>query len=147
MSNPAVNMIGVPVVVGTRVTIQGSVEVISGSGVGQPQGTLNSTDTVTVNTTLGDSITVQAGDCEAVDRQPVNTNPRSPGGVPTDGQPTSNPARSTNGFPFSLYDQVVISGLVTVKTDGPWGINGQLTVITDFSGSSVVVSSGCVDNG
>ena len=137
MSNPAVNMIGVPVVVGTRVTIQGSVEVIPGSGVGRPSGTIN----------LGDSIVVQAGDCEAVDRQPVNTNPRSSGGVPTDGQSTSNPARSTNGFPFALYDQVVVSGLVTVKTDGPWGINGQLTVITDFSGSSVVVSSGCVDNG
>src|ERR1035437_8692597 len=101
MSNPAVNMIGVPVVVGTRVTIQGSVEVISGSGVGRPSGTISSTDSVTITTTLGDSITVQAGDCEAVDRQPVNTNHSSPGGVPTDGQPNSNPARSINGFPFA----------------------------------------------
>jgi hypothetical protein len=130
MSNPATNMHGTPVVVGTKVTIQGAVTVIPGSGVGRPSGTSNATDTVTVVTPLGDSISVQAGDCYAVDERP-----------------TSNNARSTYGFPFALYDQVVINGLVTAKTDGPWGFTGQLTITTDFSGSSVTVSSGTVDNG
>jgi hypothetical protein len=130
MSNPAVNVNGLPVVAGTRVTIRGAVTVIAGSGVGRPSGTTNTTDAVTVVTPLGDSISVQAGDCHAV-VEPL----------------TGNNARSTDGFAFALHDQVVINGLVTAKTDGPWGITGQLTVLTDFSGSSVTVSSGTVDNG
>jgi hypothetical protein len=130
MSNPAVNMNGTLVVVGTYVTIHGAVEVVAGSGVGKPALTSMATDTVTVTTTLGDSVSVQAGDCHAV------VEPR-----------TGNNARSTDGFAFAVYDQVVINGLVTTKTDGPWGITGQLTVHTDFSGTDITVSSGSVDNG
>ena len=128
--NPATNLNGIPVVVSSRVTIHGAVTAIAGSGVGRPSGTTNATDTVDVTTTLGDVIELQAGDCHAV------VKPR-----------TGNTARSTDGFPIALYDQVIVNGLVTAKTDGPWGINGQLTITTDFSGSSVIVSSGTVDNG
>jgi hypothetical protein len=130
MSNPAVGMNGLPVAVGAHVTVHGAVTVITGSGVGRPSGTTNATDTVTVVTPLGDSVSVQAGDCFAVE-EPL----------------TGNNARTTLGNALHLYDQVVINGTVTVKTDGPWGITGQLTILTDFSGSSIVVSSGTVDNG
>ena len=130
MSNPAVNMNGTPVVVGTRVTIHGALSSVAGSGVGRPSGTTNATDAVVVFTSLGDEMDIQAGDCHAV------VEPR-----------TGNNARSTDGFAYALYDQVIVNGLVTAKTDGPWGINGQLTVLTDFSGTSVTVSSGSVDNG
>ena len=130
MSQTAVNINGLIVGVGARVTIHGAVQTIPGSGVGKPSGTANATDTVTVNTILGDAISVQAGDCHAVVEKR-----------------TGNDARSTDGFAYALYDQVIINGLVTAKTDSPWGITGQLTVLTDFSGSSVVVSSGTVDNG
>ena len=130
MSNPATNMNGTPVVIGTRVTVHGAVTTIAGSGVGRPSGTTKATDAVIVTTILGEQVEVQAGDCHAV------VEPR-----------TGNDARSTDGFAIALNDQVTFNGLVTVKTDGPWGITGRLTIITDFSGSSVGVSSGTVDNG
>ena len=130
MSNPATNLQGTLVVAGTRVTVHGAVTVIPGSGVGKPSGTTNATDTVTVVTPLGDTVSVQAGDCFAVE-EPL----------------TNNNARTTMGNALQLCDQVTFNGLVTAKTDGPWGITGQLTVLTDFSSSSVVVSSGTVDNG
>ena len=130
MANSAVNMNGTLVVVGTRVTVHGAVTTIAGSGVGKPALTAMATDAVVVTTILGDQVNLQAGDCHAVVEKR-----------------TGNDARSTDGFAIALNDQVVFNGLVTSKSDGPWGINGQLTVLTDFSGSSVVVSSGCVDNG
>jgi ribosomal protein L14 len=130
MSNPAVNLQGTLVVAGSRVTVHGAVTTIAGSGVGRPALTAMVTDAVVVTTTLGEQVELQAGDCHAV------VEPR-----------TGNDARSTDGFAIALNDQVIFNGLVTAKTDSPWGINGQLTVLTDFSGSSVVVSSGTVDNG
>jgi hypothetical protein len=65
MSQSAVNRNGLLVAVGKQVTILGAVTVIAGSGVGRPSGTTNATDAVTVVTPLGDSISVQAGDCHA----------------------------------------------------------------------------------
>lgn len=125
MSNPATNMNGLPVVVSTRVTIHGACTAITGTSP-------SVNETVTFTTTLGDVLTVKAGDLSTVDEQPIAPNY----GVGT-----------VQGNDYKASDQATINGLVTTKTDGPWGITGQLTVLTDFSGSSVVVSSGCVDNG
>jgi len=130
MSNPATNRNGLAVLVGDQVTILGAVTVIAGSGVGRPSGTTNATDTATVMTILGDTLSVQAGDCKAVDDQPVNNN-----------------ARSTNGFPFAVNDQVTVNGVMQSVTAGPMGFSGTLTVTTDFSGTLITVLSGTVDNG
>jgi hypothetical protein len=97
MSNPATNMNGTPVVIGTRVTVHGAVTTIAGSGVGRPSGTTKATDAVIVTTILGEQVEVQAGDCHAV------VEPR-----------TGNDARSTDGFAIALNDQVTFNGLVTV---------------------------------
>src|ERR1035437_3147134 len=128
--NSAVGMNGKSVSVGDHCTVHGAVTTIAGSGVGKPALTTMATDAVVVTTILGDQVNLQAGDCHAVVEKR-----------------TGNDARSTDGFAIALNDQVVFNGLVTAKTDGPWGITGQLTVLTDFSGSSVAVSSGTVDNG
>jgi len=130
MSNPAVNRNGLIVAVGEQVTVLGAVTVITGSGVGRPSGTSNATDTVTVVTPLGDSISVQAGDCVVIERPPVNNN-----------------ARSTYGNAIALFDPVTVNGVVQSVANGPWGFMGILTVLTDFSGTLVTVSSGVVDNG
>jgi hypothetical protein len=119
MSNPAVDIDGDLVFVGQQATIHGAVTVVTGSGVSAA---------VTVVTILGDTFTCLAGDID----------------TPDDQQTPANPGRTNDGNAFATFDQVTVNGVITSVTNGPWGITGQVTIKTDFSGTSVTVSSGTV---
>ncbi len=119
MSNPAVDLDNDLILVGQQATIHGAVTAVSGSGVNA---------TCTVVTTLGDTITCRGGDLDSPDDQQI----------------AANPGRTADGNAFATFDPVVVNGIVTAVTAGPWGITGQVTVKCDFSGLSVTVSSGTV---
>jgi hypothetical protein len=120
MSNPAVDLDGDLITVGLQATIHGAVTVVTGSGV---------LAAVTVVTTLGDTITCQAGDLSSPDDQQIS----------------ANPGRTSGGNAFALFDPVTVNGVVTAVTNGPWGTTGQVTIKTDFSGTSVTVASGTLN--
>src|ERR1700693_2127467 len=118
--NAATDIDGDLVLVGQQATIHGAVTADSAS----PGFGVNSS--VTVVTILGDTFTCKAGDLD----------------TPDDPQIPANPGRTADGNAFALFDQVTVEGQVTAVTNGPWGITGQVTVKTDFSGTSVTVASG-----
>ncbi len=118
MSIPASNIWGKPVVVGDLVTILGAASAVSGTGVKA---------SITVVTKLGDSFTTLAGGCYA---------PQNPAGA----------AQHENGKTFAALDPVVVNGLVTAKSDGPSGTQGQLTVLLSYSQTTITVSSGAVNS-
>lgn len=122
MSNPATNLWGHLVSVGLQATILGAVTSVSGNpGVNE---------TVVFTTGLGDVITVKAGDLSTSDH-PYNAN---------------NQGRTTfSGKSFSAVDRATVLGRITSVTPGPWGATGQVAILTDFSGTSVTVSSGSID--
>jgi hypothetical protein len=124
MSNAAVNMNGGLVQLYDQVTVHGSCTSISGTSPSVKE-------TVTFTTPLGDVVTVQSGDLRTRDHQPI---------PPYYGRTTDA------GKAYQAVDEAVIDGVVTGIVNGPWGITGQLTVLTDFSGTSIVVSSGSVDS-
>lgn len=125
-TTPATNTNGQTVHAFDQVTIQGLCTGVTGTnkGVGI---------TVQVTTIMGDTVSVQAGDCKCVDN----------------GANTSRLGRTTDTGNFfgsiDAYDDVVtINGVVQSITNGPWGSTGQLVVKTDFSGTVITVSSGSV---
>jgi|ERR1700692_1653729 len=122
MSNPAVDIDGDLILVGQQGTIQGAVTSDSAS----PGFGVNSS--VTFVTILGDTFTCKAGDLD----------------TPDDPQIPANPGRTADGNAFALNDQAVVNGKIIAVTNGPWGITGQVTVLTDFSLTSVTVFSGAV---
>src|SRR5258706_15435628 len=105
MANPASDIDGDLVLVGQQATIHGAVTVVTGSGINAA---------VTVVTTLGDTIQCKAGDLDTPDAP----------------QTVANPGRTTDGNAFATFDPVVVNGIVTAVTNGPWGITGQVTVKT-----------------
>ncbi len=117
MSVPASNIWGKLVSVGDFVTILGAATAVSGTGV---------TATVTVETKMGDSFSVQGGDCNA----PMNF---------------SGTAQSTDAIKFGQYDSVRVNGQVTAVSNGPSGPQGQLTVLLSYSQTTITVSSGAVN--
>ena len=118
MSVPATNIWGKIVSVGDFVTILGAATAVSGTGIGA---------TVTLETKMGDSFSVQGGDCNA----PMNF---------------SGTAQSTDVIKFGQYDSVSVNGQVTAVSNGPTGAQGQLTVSALYSNSTITVSSGAVDS-
>jgi hypothetical protein len=120
MSNPATDSTGgTRVFVGDTATILGAVTAISGNpGVN---------DTVTFTTPLGDVFTCLAGDLSGSDHTPDAT----------------HPGRTTfSGKAVAAGDQVTALGIVQTVTTGPWSATGVLTVLLNFSGLVVTVSSG-----
>ena len=123
MSNPATNMNGRLVSVGDQVTIHGNCNSITGTAP-------SVNETVTFNTPY-ETVTVKSGDLNTRDHQPI---------APYYGR------TPVAGKAYQATDEATINGVVTAVTNGPWGFTGQLTVKTDFSGTSITVSSGAVDS-
>jgi hypothetical protein len=117
MSNPATDIDGDLIVKGQQASIHGAVTAVSGSGVNA---------SVTVVTILGDTFTCLAGDLS----------------TPDDPQIAANPGRTNGGNAFATNDQVVVNGQIIAIANGPLGINGTATIVTDNSRTTVVVSTG-----
>jgi hypothetical protein len=122
MSNPATNVWGHLVQVGLQATILGAITSVTGNTGVQ--------DTVVFTTELGDVISILGGDLSVSDR-------------PYD---SGHPGRTTfAGKAFKSGENATVSGVIESVTPGPWGATGQVTILTDFSGTLVTVSSGSID--
>jgi hypothetical protein len=126
MSNPATNLNGGAIHLYDQVTILGLCTGVTGS-------TPNSTNPIQVTTNLGQVFTAEAGDCTAMERTPDANHL----GRTTDGG-------TAFGDPDAYTDQVSLTGVIQTIVNGPWGINGTITVKLDFSGLVVTVYSGDV---
>jgi hypothetical protein len=120
MSNPATDATGgSQVFIGDTATILGACTSISGNpGVN---------DSVTFTTTLGDVFTCLAGDISSSDQTPNS----------------GNPGRTTfAGKAFGANQQATAMGIIKSVTNGPWSMTGVCTVLLNYSGLTVTVSSG-----
>jgi|ERR1039458_2111232 hypothetical protein len=124
MSQSATNMNGRMIIPGDQCTIHGACTSITGTSPSVKEA-------VTFTSLFGDLVTVQAGDLQTAEHQPI---------APYYGRTT------THGDPFKAADEATINGVVQSVTNGPWGFTGVLTVLTDFSGTLITVCSGSVDS-